>query len=67
MYISGKARVPMLHFQHSKICPNFMAISQSLYIVMGTCCDCGILFLLLSWSLYMLVGLLKTFIKLQDF
>ena len=37
----------MLHFRYSKICPNFIAASRSLYIVMGTRCDCGILFLLL--------------------
>ena len=34
----------ILHFRHSKICPNLMQKSRSLYIVMGIHCDCGTLF-----------------------
>ena len=34
----------ILHFRHSKICPNLMLKSRSLYIVMGIRCDCGTLF-----------------------
>ena len=34
----------ILHFRHSKICPNLMRKSRSLYIVMGIRCDCGTLF-----------------------
>ena len=34
----------ILHFRHSKICPNLMQKSRSLYIVMGIRCDCGTLF-----------------------
>ena len=34
----------ILHFRHSKICPNLLLNSRSLYIVMGIRCDCGTLF-----------------------
>ena len=43
-----RARTNMLHFRHSKIYPNFMAMSRSVYIVSGTRCDCRILFSSLS-------------------
>ena len=56
----------MLYFRHSKICPNFMEVSWSLYIVMGTRCDCGILFLSFGHVSGSDCGFTKTIIKLQD-
>ena len=46
MYISGKARVPVLYLicytsGTLKICPNLKLTAQIAYIVIDTDCDCG--------------------------
>ena len=45
VYISGKARVPvitnMLHSGTTKICPNLKSTSQLAYIITDTDSDCG--------------------------